>query len=265
MGVSLKPSKAITVTGLLDDVDVKITEAKFQMFDYGGSTQPVPALKLALDAMDGSSPLEQYWSMGKATDWMPSDDGKELVPIGRATELTDSTNGMILLTSLINAGFPESKLDDDISILEGLECHINRVAAPTRKGLQNDKGKDKTILTITKIIKLPWDADAKPKTKSKPKTNTITASKSKSKPSTKSDDAADIDALTTEFLVEVLSDEDLMRDYPDGLPKNKIAPEAIARLKSDNPHRSKILQKAFDDTFLNSGPWTYDSGKLSLG
>ena len=265
MGVSLKPSKAITVTGLLDDVDVKIAEAKFAMFDYGGSTQPVPALKLALDPMDGSTPLEQYWSMGKATDWMPSDDGKELVPIGRATELTDSTNGMILLTSIVNAGFPESKLEDDISVLEGMECHVNRVAAPTRKGLQNDKGKDKTILTITKIHKYPWDADAKPKTKSKPKTSTTTSSKSKSKPATKANDSVDIDALTTEFILSVVSDEDFMRDYPDGLPKAKLAPEAFSRLASDDPNRAKILQKSFDDTFLGSGPWSYEGGKISLG
>jgi len=266
MGVSLKPSEAVEGGGFLDDVDVKVAESRFAMFDYGGSRQPVPAICFKLDHMDGSEPIAQYWSVGKATDWMPSDDGKELVPIGKATQLVNSSNGMLLLASIINAGFPESKLGDDISVFDGMEIHINRIAAPVRKGLKQKD--DQTILTVTKIHKLPWDsAPAKGKATtaaSKGKSGSKGGGGSKSKPAATAA-ATDIDAVATEFILTVLSDADLMKDFPDGLPKAKLAPETFARLKSDDPNRSSLLKRVFEDDFLNSGPWTYAGGKLTLG
>lgn len=258
MGVSLKPSDAVEGGGLLDDVDVTITKSRFAMFDYGGKAQPVPAIMWELDAGDGTSPITQYWSVGKALDWMPSDDGKELVPIGKSTQLVNSSNGMVLLSSVVNAGVPESKLGADISIFEGMECHVNRVAAPERKGIQNRK-ENQTILVVTKIHKLPWEkGNGKAKAKGK-------GGGSKAAPAA-TDTAADIDAITTEFIIGVLSNDDKMKDYPDGMPKAKFAPEVFAAFPADNPNRSGIIQKILtDDKFLKAGPWKYEGGKLSLG
>jgi hypothetical protein len=270
MGVSLKPSQAVEGGGLLDDVDVKVVEARFAMFDYNGSQQPVPTIKLSLDVMDGSEPIQQYWSVGKSLDWIPSDDGKELVPIGKATQLVTTSNGMILLASLVNAGFPESKIDEDISVLEGMECHVNRVAAPKREGLNtNNEGKkrDNTILTITKIIKYPWDADTKTKSTTKPRAKASSKSKPKTttKTDTKTESTTDVNAAAEAFVLEVLSDDETLQNYPDGIPKAKLIPEALARLKSDDPNRAFIVKKVFEDEFLNSGPWTYEGGKVKLG
>ena len=271
MGVSLKPSDAVEGGGLLDDVDVKISEAKFAMFDYMGKAQPVPALLLRLDSLDGSDLINQYWSMGKPLDWMPSDDGKELVPIGKATELVLSSNGMILLASAVNAGFPESKLGDDISILAGTECHVNRVAAPKRTGMVSSK-ENQTILTITKIHKLPWDAAAeKPKgakststaTTAKPRTRTTKAAAKTTTAKTEAPTVS-IDDIATEFILGVLADDDTMKDYPDGIPKAKLAPCAFAKFPADDPNRSATVKKVFDDEFLNAGPWNYASGKISM-
>lgn len=264
MGVSLKPSDAVAGGGLLDDEDVKIVESKFTMFDYGGKAQPVPALMWKLDRMDGTDPISQYWSMGKALDWIPSDDGKELVPIGRATELIESSNGMLLITSVINAGIPESKLGDDATIFEGMECHVNRIAAPVRKGLNQAEGK--TILTVTKIHKLPWEkAAATPAAKGKGGGKRKPAAGKGKAAAAVDDGAADIDALATEFILGVLANDETMQGFPDGIPKAKLAPECFATLASDDPNRSAIVRKVFDDTFLNAGPWSYTGGKISMG
>jgi hypothetical protein len=258
MGVSLKPSEAVEGGGLLDDVDVKVVEAKFAMFDYNGTATPVPAILLKLDAMDDTEPLLQYFSVGKALDWMPSDDGKELVPIGKATQLVSSSNGMLLLQSIVNAGFPESKLGDDISVLEGMECHVNRIAAPVRKGLTQKEGK--TILTITKIHKYPWED-----TPSKGKAKSSKGSKvAKAKPKTQ-EATVDAESATTDFILGVLTNEDTMSKYPDGIPKVKLVPEAFSSLKSTDPNRQVIIKKVLEDDFLNAGPWVYESGKLSIG
>jgi hypothetical protein len=260
MGVSLKPCDAVEGGGLLDDVDVKITESRFAMFDYGGKAQPVPAIMWKLDAMDGGEPVTQYWSIGKSLDWMPSDDGKELMPIGRATQLVSSSNGMLLLSSLVNAGLPESKLGADISVLDGMECHVNRVAAPVRKGLANQK-ENQTILVVTKIHKLPWEKDSgKNTSKQQPKGSAKSRSAAKSNSS-----GPDTEAVATEFLLSILSDDDIMKDYPDGIPKAKLAPVAFSKFAVNDPNRSAVVQLVFKDEFLNSGPWTYSGGKVSMG
>jgi hypothetical protein len=262
MGVSLKPCDAVEGGGLLDDVDVKIAESRFAMFDYGGKAQPVPAIMWKLDAMDGGEPVTQYWSIGKSLDWMPSDDGKELMPIGRATQLVSGSNGMLLLTSLINSGFPETKLGADISILDGMECHVNRVAAPVRKGLPNQK-ENQTILVVTKIHKLPWEKDAPAAAAGKSKKGSKNGSSGSKATTAKSTDNAE--AVATEFLLGVLSNDDIMKDYPDGIPKAKLAPHAFSTFPADDPNRSAVVQLVFKDEFLNSGPWTYSGGKVSMG
>lgn len=264
MGVSLKPSDFTEGGGLLDDEDVKIVESKFVMFDYGGKAQPTPALMWKLDRMDDSEPVSQYWSMGKATDWIPSDDGKELVPIGKATQLVSNSNGFLLITSVINAGFPESKLADDVSVFEGMEIHVNRVAAPKREGLTNAK-ENATILTVSKIIAMPGESK---KTTSKGKGKTTSSSTSTKSKATKSkaastDASGDAEALAVEFILELLSDGEKLAQYPDGIPKAKLAPEAFAKFSKDDPNRSAIVQLVFKDDFLGTGPWTYEGGRIS--
>jgi hypothetical protein len=126
---------------------------------------------------------------------------------------------------------------------------------------------NQTILTITRIIKYPWDADTK--TKSTTKTRAKASSKSKPKTDTKTDtkteSTTDVNAAAEAFVLEVLSDDETLQNYPDGIPKAKLIPEALARLKSDDPNRAFIVKKVFEDEFLNSGPWTYEGGKVKLG
>lgn len=147
-----------------------------------------------------------------------------------------------------------------------MECHVNRVAAPKRSGIQNQK-ENQTLLTITKIHKLPWDAAPAKAKKATKTTKTATTKKTTAKTTTASSSSTstDVEAIATEFILGVLADDNVMKDYPDGIPKAKLAPEAFAKFPSDDPNRQSVVRKVFEDAFLGSGPWAYDAGKLTMG
>ena len=109
---------------------------------------------------------EQYYSAGDPSKFAPSPDGKALTSLtGSATGLNASTNALAFLTSLVNAGFPEDKIGNDVSIFDGTVVHVNQVAQPKRAGLKDQK-RGKTYLLVTKIVRLPWEAapaSAKPR------------------------------------------------------------------------------------------------------
>jgi len=256
-GVSLKPSDLIESQGLIDDEDVTITKAKFTMFDYGGKSVAVPAAGFTLDRGDGDT-VEQYYSAGKSADWLPSEDGKTLTPVGKAKGLSNSSNWAVFITAMVNAGFPENKLSDDISVFEGMECHVVRVPAPERKGLNQEK-KDQTVLIVNKIHKLPWEK-GKPKGKGKGK-STGTNGKTNGKPTPPggSNSDSDSDSLqdkATEFIMTALAES------PNGIKKASLSQLVFKKLK-DDPDRNKLVQLVFDDGYLNSQPfWTVENGVI---
>ena len=81
----LAPSSQQEGSGLLDNVDVTFAEVRVVLWDYNGKVSvPVPALKVSMELDDGIA-QEQYYSLGKATDWQPNEDGTQIVwaPITR--------------------------------------------------------------------------------------------------------------------------------------------------------------------------------------
>lgn len=251
MGVSLKPSLLVEVTRLIDDEDVIIKEARFELYDYNGTQAPSLAAKLALDQGDGEEVLN-YASLGKAAtaNWLPADDGKTLTPVGKATGLANNSNWAIFVSALVNAGFPESRIEDDISCFEGLEGHVIRIPAPERKGLAK-KRDDQTVLVINKIHKLPWE-----KNKGKGKSSSPSKSSEKKSPSTSSDSGSNVSEKASSFILGVLA------KYPDGIEKSLLPTEAFAMLK-DDPDRNAIVKLIFEDEFLNSSDnWKLEGGKV---
>ena len=105
----LRPSGFSEGGGLLDDVNATVKEARFEIFDYQGKGNAAPSARFTLSLEDGSE-VSQNWSCGKATDWTPSEDGKTLVAIGRATSLNRQSNVALLLESIVNSGFPEDRI-----------------------------------------------------------------------------------------------------------------------------------------------------------
>lgn len=256
----LNPDSFVEGGGLIDDVDVTFKNCRFELFDYNGKAEPVPALKLVLDV--AGEDMTQYYSMGSTKDWIPGEDGKQLLSVGSATSIRLSSNGGVLLVSLVNAGFPADKLGDDISILEGLQCHMIQVPEPTRnmKKTKDQEEKEKkfgpkTILIVSEVQVLPWEkkkpagagttkpkgAPAKPKAASKPA----------------AEEGGDIEAKSTEFILEVLAEA--------GTITKKELPAKIFALRKDDPDKNEMIKLVFKDEFLSAGPWNYDDGVLVAG
>ena len=248
-GTSLRPSDAVEGGGLLDNVDVTWEEVRFEMWDYNGTQQPSPALKVGMKLEDGDK-ADQFFSCGKAEDWAPSKDGTKLVPIGGARGLNKSSNFMILLDSLIKAGFPEDKIGDECTVLEGLECHMVRVPAPKRPGLAPAKARadgrtyERTNFVVDVIHKLPWDKKGSGKGKT--------------------DEVAD-DALaekTANTIIEIL------KSNKKGLTKQKMAGQVFNALKADKSvDGMAAAQLTNKDDFLTEqailGNWSFENGVIS--
>ena len=273
-GVSLNPENFVEGGGLIDDVDVTFKECSFEMFDYNGTVQPgSPSLKVVMVDDDGND-MEQYYSMGSANDWIPSEDGSQLVAVGKATSIKVNTNGGILLKSLVDAGFPADKLGDDITILNGLVAHVIRVPAPKRAGVKlTDKQKEKeekygppTLLIVGEIKTLPWEKKTPkgaPATKGKPPAGKPAGGKAapapaKAAPKTavKEEEAGD-DDLNTKAITVVLE----ILEAAGTITKKELPAKIFQQMKTD-PDRNAIVKLVFDDEFLGGGPWTYEDGTL---
>lgn len=261
--VGLNPENFLEGGGLIDDVDVTFTECLFEEFDYNGKADTaVPALKVVMDVAGDEN--IQYYSMGRLQDWIPSEDGKQLLSVGTATSIRLSSNGGILLKSLVDSGFPGDKLGDDISILNGLQVHMIQVPEPQR-GMKKTKEQEeketkfgpKTILVVSEVQVLPWEkkkpagagAKKKPAGKAKPKAAKAAAAEEV--------EGGEIEEKATEVIMEILADA--------GTATKKELPAKIFQLRKDDPDRNAIVKVVFDDDFLSNGPWEYDDGILVSG
>ena len=278
MSISLNPADAIE-GGLLDDVNVEITSAKFEMFDYGGKAAATPALKLDM-TVEGVEVDGQYWSVGNSQDWAPTKNGKGLDAIGGQTQLRAGSNFMLFVTELINAGFPADKIGEDITVLDGMECHVKRIPAPKRGGLSNVKkgpdGKEyeATVLVVDEVIRLPWEKKAGKGAPAKKKSAAKGKAKGKGKAAVaeakvEGDAGADTgtDSGAAEGGVEERAIEFVMgalAAHPDGIAKKDLPTMVFQELKTD-PDRNKIVQLIYKDEFLADGPWVYADGQVSLG
>jgi hypothetical protein len=222
------------------------------------------------DGFDGEA--AQYYSMGNANDWIPSEDGGSLVAVGKATAIRLSTNGGLFLKALVDAGFPADQLGSDISVLDGLQAHVMQVPAPVRKGLVQKKredGKDfgpPTILVVSEIIALPGEKKKpagapKGKTAAAPKKAAPKKAPGKATPGQKAaaEDGGDVESKATAVILEVLGEL--------GTITKKELPGKIFQMRKDDPDRNALVQKVFDDAFLAGGPWVYDpaDGTLVMG
>ena len=249
--MSLNPETFLEGGGLVDDVDVVVKDAKFVMWDYNGKIpQPSPALCLTMEVEDEE--VLQYYSMGSAKDWLPSEDGAQLLSVGTATAIRKTSNGGIFLTSLIDSGFPVEDLGDDISVLDELQAHMIRVPAPKRGGLkQEEKKYEQTILIVSEIIAMPGE---KKKPTGAPKKKTAKG-KAKPKPKSKKEEPeGDASEKATMVIMSILEEEGT-------ITKKDLPGKLFQTLKSD-PDRNAIIKLAFDDDFLDDGPWTYEDGTL---
>jgi hypothetical protein len=163
MGVSLKPSEFIEGGAVPVDRNLTWKECRFDIFDYTKKDGTVVARSTTARMTyvdDDGAEFIQHYSVAQPERFVPSQDGKQLVAVGGAQALSKSSNYYILMNALINAGFPENKLGEDISILDGLYTYNIGLPEPKRSGLVREAvegAREKVLSVPSQILKLPWE------------------------------------------------------------------------------------------------------------
>ncbi len=140
-------------------------KVRFVLFNYTKKDGTVVATTTAAEVSykdDGGQEFVQDYSVGDPERFIPSRDGKTLEAIGESQALSKSSNFYLLINSLINAGFPESKLSEDISLLDGLYTYNIGLPEPKRVGLvrqatEGEQVRERVISVPSQILRLPWE------------------------------------------------------------------------------------------------------------
>lgn len=254
MGLSLRPSTFTAGGSLIDDVDATVIRARFEMFDYGGKSDSVPSPTLMLILKDKEDVEHtQYYSAGDASRFAPSEDnnadlnGINLVPLGDNSAMNGGCNAALLLNSLVQAGFPEDKLDSgDSRVLEGLVGHWNRVPQPKRSNLPKKEGqREAMILICSSIISLPGEA--------KPKPNAVKsgATATKNTPAAAALGATTVsDDLKDEFTMELVGL--FATEGVTSMKKVDVTKKLFGSIDKTNSNKSKLMSMATKDDVLKS-------------
>jgi|SRR5882757_4353334 len=265
---SLNPDD-FTQGGLLDDMDVTFLECRFTEWDYNG-TADKPALCLLVtmeyDDQGEAKTQEQYYSAGDLSRFIPSEDGKRAISVAGARGLNSNTNAALLLKSVIEQGFPVANFGDgDVSAMDGMQCHINRVPQPKRGGAiqnVNSQGFEKTVAIVTKINLLPGET-APVKGKAAPPVNKAGLAKpgagrgiARQAPAVEAPD--DLSDEAAGILTQVLADKN------GSVKKASVAGASFKHL-AGNENRSGILQLLADPEFLarNDYGWEFDGTTIT--
>ena len=245
--VSIRPDLASEGGGLLDDFDGVITDMRFIMTDYDGAmVDAVPVCQVSFD-VDGEESNQMY-SVGGSGDFRPDETGRGLDALKAKSALTKTCKFIMLVDSMVAAGFPLNKLDpNDVSPIIGLDGHFLRKAVEF-KGLKKKGDRDNTVLLCTKINKLPWENETKGKT-AKGK-----AAKGKA---AMDDGLADTLAGIIQGVI-IEADGQVAKK---NLLSIMFRHDDVAALDD----RKGALKLASDDTFLKSrDEWEYEDGVLKM-
>jgi hypothetical protein len=270
-GISLRPSDA-QAGGFLDDADVVLKECRFVRWDYAGKAPESVALKVTMED-DDARIHEQYYSAGDPKKITPSADGRAVVGVESSPGgLTSSTNAVAFITSLVNAGFPEDSITNDVGVFDGMAVHVNQVAQPKRVGLKDAK-ENKTYLLVTKILRMPGEAvppkPAKgapaPQQKAGPRpvpANAVPTPTPSPAPVPGAEPSADVVAKARATVLDILAQKG------GAIPKQKLPTEAFRALSND-PDRNTIVTLVFQDAFLAQGvaegAFGFDGTNVTLG
>lgn len=269
--VSFLPSDAV-VGGSLSDVDARVHKARFASWDYRGKSDAVCALLVTYlpdgyELEDEDAIPEHYtqaYSCGPLDKYTPSDDGTYVIAAGSAKGFNKQSNVIMFLTALVNKGFPEAELGkNDISVLDGMRVHLVQVSQPKREGLKSDGGdKDKNIVLIDKILEMPGEkpaaAAAAPAKKAAAKPKAAAAASAGPAVSAA---APEIVEAAQGAIMQIVSENG------GKATKAEIAGKIFKTLagETDTARKNAIIQAAYKDDTLKSGPWQFDGTTVTLG
>jgi len=238
--------------GLINDVEGEFTNFMFMNINPSVSGDPVPGdtpYLIANFTADGET-YGMRWSCGGATNWEVGNGGKSLKAKGAQKGINKTSNLGIFFSSLFNAGFPKDKFGSDIEALNGMIAHIIRVPEPERKSLNRaptQPGRERTIVTIHKIVKLPWDKPA-------PK------GKAGAKKAAAASGGASNAALESEVVTLILT---ALADNPEGIAKKDVIKAVVTGATQET--RGAAMQLANNDAWLKErSEWAFEGGVIKL-
>jgi len=242
--VNLRPDSFAEGGGLIDDFDGLISDIRFGLSPDGYvSGDPITLCLANFEVEDGEEHTELY-TIGGQDDFAADDSGMGLVKLKGKSTLTKTSKLAMLLESLVVAGFPLNKMDEDnIGYLVGFRGHFLRKPVEY-KGLKKKDDRENTVLLCTEIIKLPWESKG--------------AAGKKGKASAKVDEGL---ADTVAGIIQgVIIDND-----GEVAKKNMLS----ALFKNDDmnalENKKVALKLSSNDSFLKErDEWTYEDGILKM-
>ena len=250
MGVSIRPSQFVEGGAVPVDRNLLWKECRFANFDYTKKDGTIVASTISAKILfvdDDGTEYTQHYSAGDPARFQPSADGKTLEALTSSENLSKSSNYYVLMNALINAGFPENKLGDDISVLDGLYTHNIGIPEPKRSGLVREPkegARERVISVPDSIITLPWESKGKAAT-----------AKSKPAATTTDEDAGDAGADALTMVTEMLADADKVT-------RQQVATKAI---RSKNQPVAKMVFSPEFATVLTEAGFTLDGEDITAG
>ncbi len=246
-GVSLRPGDA-QEGGFLDDADVTIKSLRAGLQTYAGHTEYKPrAAIVATFITDDDREKVEYYPVGSTDKLVASGDTSKFLPVSGSGGIMKKSKGWYLVGSLINAGFPEDKVTDDLTVFDNTRVHVLLTTLPEK--IKDDKGadKDNKALLVTKILKYPWEA-AKGGAAKK-----AGAAGSTAKAATTSAPAAPAAATQMPELAQKATDTvaAVVAEAGGTLSRVKLN-QGVFRKLSNDPDRNQIVQTVGNVAFLQT-------------
>jgi len=249
MGVSIRPSQFVEGGAVPVDRNLLWKECRFANFDYTKKDGTVVASTISAKITyqdDEGTEYTQHYSAGDQARFQPSADGKTLEALTASENLSKSSNYYVLMNALINAGFPENKLGEDISVLDGLYTHNIGIPEPKRSGLVRETAegaRERVISVPDSIIKLPWEGKAGK------------AAPAKKAAAPAEEDAGDAEADALAMVTEMLADADKVT-------RQQVATKAIR--SKNQPVAKLVFSPKFAEVLAGNG-FALDGEEISAG
>jgi hypothetical protein len=155
--ISMNPD-TFTAGGLINDVDITITDAQTTVWDMNGAVSPdTPFLAVEMTDANGTAHV-QYYSAGKPEDWQPEESGEGFVSPSGKTGINGTTNLGMFLASLVEFGFPKENFDDgNLKVMIGTQAHVIQKVLERQGLIRTGKNASRPnqVLLVSKIHTLP--------------------------------------------------------------------------------------------------------------
>jgi len=237
---SLMPKDYIDSGGAVpEDEDVVITAAEWVAHTFDAEKyDPSLFLCLNLEREGDDNSSVQYLSGGSLDYFKPMNGGTGIEALGSAVSLRASTKAARFLDSLVNSGFPEAKLGNDISSIISTKCHV---ASQPHKSPK----KDDTVLLVENVITHPFMRGGKSTKKATPKQATPGGDQ----------------GATTTLVTKILT-----ATKEGSISVGDLYQQIFEELKDDSETRTEVIATVSDNEnqFLTDGPWKFDGETLSM-